>query len=139
MSRQEMEALARRFFTEVFEQGNVDAIDEICSQDFIEHEAMPGMPGGREGNKEFFRQWNQGISNTRVDVEDMMVDGDKLVVRFTTHGTHSGEFMGIPATDKSFSMPVIDILRYRDGKFVEHWGVSDVMGVMQQIGLLPSP
>ena len=69
----------------------------------------------------------------------MIAEGDKVVVRSTWSGTHKGELMGIPPTDKSVSFGVIDIIRIAGGKFVEHWGQTDEMGMMQQLGVIPAP
>ncbi len=69
----------------------------------------------------------------------MIAEGDKVVIRQTWSGTHKGEFMGIPATGRRVSIAVIDIIRVADGRFVEHWGQLDMMGMMQQLGAIPAP
>jgi predicted ester cyclase len=74
----------------------------------------------------------------RCDVEDTLAEGDKVVIRSTMRGTHQGEFMGIPPTDKQFTASVIDIIRFDNGQAVEHWGNSDDLGMMQQLGVIPS-
>jgi steroid delta-isomerase-like uncharacterized protein len=133
-----MEAQMRRLYSEVFEKGNVEVVDEFCAPDMVEHEDLPGVTAsGVEGTKQFFQMWQQGVSDTRIDVHDLLVDGDKLAARVTVHGTHTGDLMGIPATGKSFSMQVIDIVRFKDGKAAEHWGINDGMAMMQQLGLVP--
>ena len=72
-------------------------------------------------------------------IEDLFAEGDKVVLRFTFHGTHQGEFMGVAPTGKQVTMPGIDIFRIADGKIVELWGQEDVLGMMQQIGAIPGP
>ena len=73
----------------------------------------------------------------RMDVEDLYADGDTAVARVTIRGTHNGEFMGVPASGKEIAVPAVDIVRYADGKGVEHWGVTDTMAMMEQIGAIP--
>jgi steroid delta-isomerase-like uncharacterized protein len=69
----------------------------------------------------------------------LIVEGDKVVMRFTVAGTHKGPLMGIPATGKSYKAPGISVFRLANGKIVEHWGVFDQLSVMQQLGLVPVP
>jgi predicted ester cyclase len=75
----------------------------------------------------------------KATIEDIVAEGDKVVVRQTFSGTHKGEFMGVPPTGKSISIGVIDIIRVDGGKFVEHWGQMDTTGMIQQLGAIPGP
>jgi predicted ester cyclase len=74
----------------------------------------------------------------RAEIHDMLVDGDKVVTRKTFHGTHEGELMGVPGTGRSVAVPVLDIVRYRDGQIVEHWNVVDQVPLLQMLGVIPS-
>ena len=74
----------------------------------------------------------------RIDVEDMLAEGDKVAVRIVLSGTHQGEFLGMPGSGRRFSAAGIDIVRVRAGQVVEHWGVTDTLGMMQQLGALPA-
>jgi steroid delta-isomerase-like uncharacterized protein len=133
---EESKALARRFFDEVVNGRNLDAIDELVADDFVEHEVQPGMPTDKEAPRQFFGMLHAAVPDLRVEIEDLIAEGDKLAVRATARGTHQGELMGMPATGKPFEMNWIDIVQVRDGKAIAHWGVTDVAGMMQQVGLM---
>jgi steroid delta-isomerase-like uncharacterized protein len=134
---QDTKAIMRRFYDEVINGRNLDLIDELTTPDFIEHEEFPGLASGREGVKQFFSMMRTAFPDFRMNVEDMIAEGDKAVVRATLTGTHRGDFMGIPATGKSISVTVIDIVCFSGGKVAEHWGVSDTAGMMEQLGVAP--
>ena len=105
----------------------------------IDHSGMPGRPEGPEGVRWAARMFRTAFPDVRFTVEDQIADGDLLANRFTVRGTHQGEFMGIPPTGKQATVSGIDMIRVRDGKVVEHWVQMDQMGLMQQLGLMPSP
>ena len=126
-----------RLYDEVLNTGNLNLIDELVDENVVEHEGFPGIPPGREGVKQFFGMMHEAFDGFRIDVEEMIVEGDQGVARGTMRGTHIGEFMGVPATEKQIEVPVIDIFRFADGKVVEHWGVTDAMAMMQQLGAVP--
>lgn len=130
--------LMRKIY-EVIASGDADRADELLAEDLIEHEDQPpGSPQGREGFKDFVRRINAGFPDLECHIEDMTADGDKVWARARLTGTHQGEFMGVPATGNRVEFEVIDIGRFEDGKGVEHWGVSDAMALMAQIGAIPS-
>jgi steroid delta-isomerase-like uncharacterized protein len=130
--------LANRFYGEVFDPGDVDRVPEFCAEDFVDHEPQPpGMPEGIEGVKAFIQMFHAGFPDVKASVEDVLAEGDRVVARVRFTGTHQGEFMGVPATGKRIDMETIDIVRVVDGKAVEHWGVTDNMALMQQIGAIP--
>jgi steroid delta-isomerase-like uncharacterized protein len=132
-------ASMRRFF-EIVNSGDVDQLIDLLADDFVEHEEMPGMPTGREGTKQLFKMMAAAFPNMNWDPQDILVDGDKAVARVRFSGTNDGEFMGMPATGKSVSVQVIDIVRFNeDGLACEHWGVFDLMGMMTQLGAVPGP
>ncbi|MEQ8719559.1 MAG: ester cyclase [Acidimicrobiales bacterium] len=135
----DLKAIAHRMFDEVISQGNFDVLDEIVHEDVIEHEELGDMPSGRAGVRAWFTMMRDAFPDLRAEIVAMAVDGDELWVQSVFHGTHRAEFMGIPATGKSFSMNVIDRLRFVDGKAAEHWGVADQMGMMAQLGLSEPP
>ncbi|HWI45710.1 MAG TPA: ester cyclase [Rubrobacter sp.] len=96
MSADENKALVRRFVDEVQSRGNIDALDEICSPEFVNHSAPPGVPSNCEGVKQLTAMFRQAFPDSYFTVEDMMAEGDKVATRRTFHGSHQGEFMGIP-------------------------------------------
>jgi steroid delta-isomerase-like uncharacterized protein len=130
-------ASAKRFY-DLINAGDVDRFIDLLADDFVEHEEMPGMPTGREGTRQLFKMLAAGFPDMNWDPQDILVDGDKAVSRVQFTGTNAGEFMGMPATGKSVSVQVIDIVRFgEDGLAREHWGVFDMMGMMQQLGVAP--
>ena len=139
MSAEDNKALVRRFVEEVQSGGNTDLIDEICSPEFVNHSAPPGLPADCEGIKILTTMFKGAFPDSYFSVEDMIAEGDKVVTRKTFHGTHEGEFMGIPPSGRTVNVSLIDIVRISDGKVVEHWSVGDDLGMMQQLGVIPQP
>ena len=140
MATEQDKALIGRFVEELFNQGNMSLADEILAPDFVEHEQLPpGIPNGREGVKALTSMMRSAFPDFKATIQDILADGDKVVIRMTWSGTHKGEFMGNPATGKRMSIGVIDIIRVSRGKLVEHWGQMDAMGMMQQLGVIPAP
>jgi predicted ester cyclase len=115
--------------------------DEIFAPNFVWHGSGPGQETGVENLKHFFVMLHSGFPGFQSTIEDLLTDseGDKVVLRFTFHGTHQGEFMGIAPTGKQVTMSGIDILRIADSKIEEMWNQEDVLGMMQQIGAIPEP
>ena len=140
MSVETNTALFRRFMEEVANRGNLAAVDEVMAPDFTEHEVLPpGTPPGREGVKQVFAMLRAGLPDLQVTIDDAIATGDKVVCRETWRGTHRGELLGAAPTGKRVEFGAIDIVRVADGKLVEHWGQSDWLGLLQQVGALPAP
>ncbi|MDX6698233.1 MAG: hypothetical protein QOE65_1630 [Solirubrobacteraceae bacterium] len=123
-------ALGRRFFDEVINGRNLDAIDELLADDFVEHEEMPGMPTDKEGPREFFRMLHAAMPDMHAEIDEMVSEGDRLVIRSTATGTHEGDLMGMPGTGQRVQMLWADFVQIRDGKVVAHWAVADMSGLM---------
>ena len=140
MSTEQNKALFRRLMEEVFDRGNISLNDELFAPDFVEHEELPpGIPAGSEGVKQLSTMFRSAFPDFKATIDDMIAEGDKVVIRQTWSGTHRGEFMGIPPSGKSVSFGVYDTIRIAGGKVVEHWGQMDTMGMMQQLGAIPTP
>lgn len=138
MSVEENKALTRRFYDEVINEGNLDLIDELISEDFVEHEVFPGLPSsGPEAPKAALGMFLAAFPDLQMTADEMIAEGDKVVVRGTMSGTHKGEFMGIPPTNKGFKAQFFDIVEIRDGKATAHWGLTDQAAMMEQLGLAP--
>ena len=138
MSVEDNKALVQRLYDEVINQGNIDLTDEFFSEDFVEHEAFPGLPTtGPEAPKAAFAMLLAAFPDLQITPDEMIGEGDKVTVRATMSGTHKGEFMGIPPTNKSFNAQIIDIIELHDGKATEHWGLTDQPAMMQQLGIAP--
>ena len=134
----ENKATLRRFFEEIFNQQNLAVADEIVAADYINHNAAPGELPGREGLKQFVAYLHSANEGIRFVVEDQIAEGEKVVTRWTATATHTGEFAGIPATGKRFSLKAINIHRVVDGQIQEGWLEWDALGWMQQLGVLPA-
>ena len=130
--------VVRRFYEEVFNQRDVDLLDELVVRDYEEHDPLPGQQPGLDGLKHRVNTIIAAL-DPHFAIEDVIAEGDKVVVRWTNSGTNVGDFLGIPATGRSFSIAGVDIYRLEGGKLAEHWHVVDMLGQMQQLGLLPAP
>jgi steroid delta-isomerase-like uncharacterized protein len=130
-------ARLRQFYDEVVNPGDLDRVDEFCTEDFVDHEEFPGISNDREGVKQFFRMMREAFPDLRVEVQDTIAEGDKVVGRIRMTGTHRGEFMGVPPTGKRIDVEGIDIVRVVGDQASEHWGVTDAMAMMQQLGAMP--
>ena len=119
--------------------GDIDGFGALLADGFVEHEETPGVAPTKEGVLEFFRMYRAAFPDLRMDPEDVVASGEKVVARVRATGTHEGEFMGMPATGKSVDVQLIDIMRFdEDGLVSEHWGVVDMLAMMQQLGVVPA-
>ena len=132
-------ATVRRLY-DLINEGDLDGFAVMLSDDFVEHEETPGFAPTKEGTVEFFRMQLAAFPDLRFHPEDILTSGDKVVARARITGTHQGEMMGIPPTGKSIDVQLIDIIRFGDdGRALEHWGLADMMAMMQQLGVVPGP
>lgn len=130
-------ALGKRFNDEVMTQGKVEVIDELVTDDFVEHQAMPGMPPGKEGVKAFVKVFRDAFPDLKVETVSTAVDGDELWMHSIMTGTHKGEFGGIAPTGKTVTVEMFDRVRIDGNKAAEHWGVSNDLAMMTQLGVVP--
>jgi steroid delta-isomerase-like uncharacterized protein len=130
--------VARKIYEEVLNKRKLDLLDDLVVPDYIEHDPLPGQGTGVQGMKDRYDMLFKGL-DPHFTIEDVIAEGDKVVVRWTNSGTNVGDFLGIPATGRPFSTAGIDIYRLEGGRLAEHWHVVDVFGQMQQLGLLPAP
>jgi steroid delta-isomerase-like uncharacterized protein len=127
----------RRLY-ELLSAGDIDGFGDLVAEDFVEHEVTPGLEPTKEGVKQLFRMYRAAFPDLRMEAQDILVSGDKVVARVRGTGTHQGEFMGMPATGKSVDVQLIDIIRFGDdGLAREHWGVLDALTMLQQLGAIP--
>jgi len=136
MPTQDNKAVVRRFIDEAFVNGNPDALDELVSEGFTPR-TWPSVEPGVESLKATVTRMASGLSDVRFEVEDEIAEGDRVVVRLTAHAVHRGDFMGIPAAGKGYTVSEIHIFRLADGKIAEHWHVADMLGMMRQLGAMP--
>jgi len=139
MSTEQNKAVVRQMVEEILNQGNISLVDDLFAPAYAEHEELPpGMPRDREGFAMLIPVMHSAFPDFKATIEDMIAEGDRVVLRMTWSGTQKGEWMGMPPSGKSMSIGVIDILRIVGGKFVEHWGLMDSMAMMQQLGAMPA-
>jgi steroid delta-isomerase-like uncharacterized protein len=126
-------AVVRRFIEEIFLKGDFSAVDELLTEDFAPHTWGP-MPPGRDGLKQAIERVSKGISDPSMTIDDVVAEGDRVAVRLTSSATHTGEFMGMPASGRRYEIGEIHIFRLRDGRVSEHWHQADFLGMMKQLG-----
>jgi steroid delta-isomerase-like uncharacterized protein len=139
MSTETNKAIVHRYVEEGYNACNMDVIDELFAADFVNHD--PAQPAVRDlqGLKQLIMGQRAAFPDVRTTIEDLVAEGDMVVKRFTVRGTHTGDFYGIPPTGKQFTLEGIDILRFVDGKIQEIWSGYDMLGVLQQLGVMPQP
>ncbi len=138
MTVEENKRVVRRFYDEVLNSKAIDVLPELAVADYEEHDMLPGQGTGLAGLRDRVTMLTDAIDQ-RFTVEDIIAEGDRVVVRWTTKATQVGEFLGIPATGKSYTIPGIDIYRLQDDKMAEHWHVVDMLSMLQQLGVIPTP
>ena len=134
-------ALSRRFLEEVFNKGKLNVLDEIIAKDHVSTGpgTLPGLPTGPEGQKQLVTVYRNAYPDVHFTIDEQIAEGDKVVTRWTGRGTHKGELFGIPATGKSSTVTGIAVDRIANGKIAESWGIFDQFGMMQQLGVIPTP
>ncbi|MEE8440372.1 MAG: ester cyclase [Spirochaetia bacterium] len=140
MSLEENKTLAHKFHKEMLENARDDLIDKLISPDFVAH--VPGLPDefthGPEGVKKWMAAYREGIEGIWDEHKDTIAEGDRVVVRFDGGGKHTGNMLGVPATGKEIRVTGIDIFRIKDGKIAELWQELDFLGMLRQMGAVPS-
>jgi steroid delta-isomerase-like uncharacterized protein len=133
--------LAKRFHEDIFERGDFDAADQILTKDFVTH--SPGAPAdflhGPDGAKEYARAIRAGLPDLSITHDDIVIEGDKVVIRWSATGTHKGELLGIPPTGKPVEITGFDLFRIEGDRIAEMWQNWDALGLMQQVGAIPAP
>ena len=123
-----------RFNKECVEQGNLNSFKELLADDVINYSAPAGMPKGPESFYYFLNEiLRKGFPDLKVEILDQIAEGDKVTTRKAIKATHTGELMGIPPSNKAVEINVIDIIRLKDGKYVEHWGMSNLADIVKEI------
>src|SRR5919201_1786295 len=137
MSAEANKALVRRFYEEI-DKGNLDAMDELVAEGYIDHSPppIPGLAAGRDGLKQAFKLFWEATPGYH-HIEDQIAEGDRVVTRLTSFGKHTGDLPGAPRTGNDMKMTSITIHRIANGKLVEKWAEKDVLGFLKQIGVMP--
>src|SRR5438094_5663789 len=133
-------ALVARIPLEAFNQGKLEVIDEVIADNSVEHAPVPpGMPSGKEGLKLLVKALRSAFPDLNLKLDLEIADGDLVVNRVISSGTMKGEFAGMPPSGKKATWEAIHITRVKGDKIVEHWGVQDQLGMLQQLGFIPAP
>jgi steroid delta-isomerase-like uncharacterized protein len=141
MSTEQNKTLVRRYWEEVWNNGNLAAVNQLIATDFDGH-PLPGEPDvgrGPAGQKQLVGMYRTAFPDLRMTIEDLTAEGDRVAVRWTARGTQTGEMMGIPATGKPTTVTGMVLNRLADGKIAEGWGNFDALGMLQQLGVIPTP
>lgn len=139
MSVEENKAIGRRAFEEIWNQGNLAAIDELYDANQVSHGLGMDVPPGTAGLKQFVSIYRTAYPDTHFTIEDQVAEGDKVVTRWSATGTHLGQLMDIAPTGKRVTVTGIAINRIVGGKIVETWNNFDALGQLQQLGVVPAP
>jgi len=130
-------ALARTVFVEIYGGGKTELLDQIYSEDFVDD--SPGGGKGRDLIKGAVQSFHKGAPDLRIDIEDTFAKADKVVIRYTARGTQTGPFFDIPPTGKAFAVRGITVLKVSHGKVVTEWTEYDRLGLLRQLGVVPTP
>jgi predicted ester cyclase len=133
MTTDDNKAVARRVLEEIFPANDVDALRDVISDQFVNHEAPPGTPPGLGGITMFMHMLNEAFTDQRWEIHDVLAEGDKVVIRCTHSGMHTGDYFGLPATGRRFAYKQMHIVRFDDVKCIEHWAVRDDASLMRQL------
>ena len=136
MSTEQNKMLARRLFEEVWNSKNLAVLDEMVAPNFVFHNSVQTLYGP-EGFKQFATTYHNAFPEAYFTIEDVIAEGDTVALRWTAHGAHKGELLGIPPTGKEVTVSGTTITLLSNGKSVESWGEFDALGMLQQIGVIP--
>ena len=137
---EENKATSRRFYEELFTQGNLDTAEEIVTSDFVIHDPnIPQEPRGPEGLKQFVSMYRNAFPDLNFTIEDQIAEGEKVGTRWVAHGTHQGELIGIAPTGKRVTVRAFTLQRFSGGKIAEDWAHYDALGMMRQISAILEP
>jgi steroid delta-isomerase-like uncharacterized protein len=129
----------RRLFEEVWTQGNLDVVDELLAPNYVSHFIPSELPAGPDGFRAYVQLYRTAFPDLQAQMEDIFAEGDKVVARLTFLGTHNGPLMQIPPTGKQASITSMTVVRFENGRAVEAWGEHDTFGLMQKLGVIPTP
>jgi steroid delta-isomerase-like uncharacterized protein len=138
MSIEEHKTLVHRA-VDAFNQGDWDAIDRLFAPDYVDHDrSRADLPSGPAGVKQAWAGFRAAFPDLHTTIDDLVAEGDKVAVRGSIRGTHQGELMGIPPTGRPVTVTLIDVNRVEDGQLVERWAEADMLGMLQQLGVIPA-
>jgi steroid delta-isomerase-like uncharacterized protein len=136
----DLNTTARYFIAEAFNTGNLAPADELIAADFVNHDpGTPPLPNGPEGFKQLASGYRAAFPDIKITIDDLFAVGDKVAGRWTARGTNTGSLMGMPPTGKEMAVTGTSILTFAGGKVVAHHTNWDTLGLLQQLGVIPTP
>lgn len=138
-NRENNKDLLRRYFEEHARTKDPAIVEEVCAERYVNHTPPPGVGSDRDSTKRLYATYNAALPDWQVTLEDLLAEGDRAMARWRIRGTHEGELMGVPATATPVELTGHYLARCADGRIVESWEIADVLGLMQQLGVLPAP
>jgi steroid delta-isomerase-like uncharacterized protein len=130
--------VVRRLFEEVWNKGNLPLADELFTPNYAHHDAStPDVGRGPESEKKRATLYRTAFPDMRLNIEDIIAEGETVMARWSCRGTHKGDFSGIAPTGKQFNISGVSIARFANGKMAEGWVNWDALGLMQQLGVVP--
>ena len=137
MSTDAAKAVVRRNTEEVQSKGNFDVFEEVFADDFVDHTPQPNMIPDKAGVRGLYRALRAAFPDFRAEIHWQAADGELVTTYKTYHGTHQGTFLGVAPTGRKIHFETVDVMRVRNGKITEHWGVANLFSLMQQLGAWP--
>ena len=131
------ESVVRRNTEEVQGQGKFEVFEQLFADDFVDHTTQPGTTPDKAGVRKLYTYLRQAFPDFHAEIHWQLADGDRVTTYKTYHGTHRGEFLGVAPTGRPIQFETVDVMRVRNGKITEHWGVANLFSLMQQLGALP--
>lgn len=132
-------SIVREYLEGVLTGNQASRVDDYVTAGYVNHLLPPGTPPGPEGEKQLLGAFAQGFPGFTITLQDLVEQGDKIAARWRFRGTHDGSFQGIPATGRQVDVEGINIFQLEGDKLKENWPAFDMMGLMQQIGVIPAP
>ena len=133
-----VKAVVRRNTEEVQSRGKFDVFEELFADDFVDHTPQPGMTPNKDGVRDLYHRLRAAFPDFRADIHWQAADGELVTTYKTYHGTHQGMFLGVAPTGRKIHFETVDVMRVRNGKITDHWGVANLFSLMQQLGALNS-
>src|SRR5690348_10610019 len=139
MPTEENKAVVRAYIEEVTNKGDIAAVPQYVTEDFREHYPPPGVPDGIAGAIALVKVFKDNFEGYRFEIEELLAEGDRVLVRGWGSGTHTGPFLGIPPTGKTIRFRAAHVFQVVDGKLAARWAYPDMLGMLQQLGVVPMP
>lgn len=128
-------ALARRVIEEIWNQRHLECFDAFFAPTFVNHNPAPGTSADLDGLKQSAQNFFAAFPDAHLSIDDVIAEGDRVVLQTTGRGTHQGPFLGTPPTGRQFAAQAYTVLRIVDGQVVERWNITDVLSMLYQLGI----